>query len=177
MKRFRVYLILALIFFLLIIMPFSIVQGDSPVIVQNEATMIKPYETGYADTYENEANRRDAEARADYIVSEGIAYASAFASEYSNSWAYSYLQDSFEIIHSSNYDITLSFNYKGLVKIGGIADFGAANAKVELTFFLIDRTDGEIISQENETIADFAQFDFKVDIQLGHGVVKTQVVG
>ena len=149
MKRFRLHLILAFAILLIIIMPFSIVQGDTPVVVRNQATMTKPYETGDRDTFRS-SNR--AQSSADYDLTNGITYAYAFASRDSNAWANSSLEDAFEIIHSSNYRITFSIDYHGLVEIIGYDNFDTASAKVDLKVYLIDRSSGNIVRQETETV-------------------------
>jgi hypothetical protein len=154
MKRLRVDLIIVFTLFILLIMSFSIVKGDSPIIVRNTTTMDTPYETGFADYGENDG-KKDAQSDSQYDAQQGLVYASAFASKTSIAWAYSYLQDAFEIIHSSNYNITFSFDYKGLIEITGVDPplFPTANARVDLTACLIRRDGEEIIDQKTETIA------------------------
>jgi hypothetical protein len=144
------------LFLLLLIMSLSIVQGAPPIIVRNDAIMDAPYETGDADSGESDG-RKDARADSEYDATQGLAYASVFASKTSNAWAYSYLQDAFEIIHSSNYKLTFSFDYKGLIEITGVNLYSDANARVDLTVYLIERDGGEIMSQKTETIANYAQ--------------------
>jgi len=151
MKRFRVLLILAFVIFSVIIMPFSIVQGADPITVRNQATMVKPYETGDTDTYKEGGQ---AQANADYDSVEGMVYARAFASDKS-AWANASIEDAFEIIHSSNYRIIFSFDYKGLVDITGYDFFApgeTASIEVDLKVYLIDRSDGNIVSQKTEII-------------------------
>ncbi len=151
MKKFRALLILAVVLFILVIMPLSIVQGADPVIVRNQATMTKPYETGDTDYYTSGGQAKHNEK---YSTTEGIVYARALASQTSSAWANASLEDDFEIIHSSNYRITFSFNYKGLVQIRRYNPFlgDLASAKVDLKVYLIDRSDGSIVSQKTETI-------------------------
>jgi hypothetical protein len=151
MKRIRVYVIVAFAVFLVMIMPLSTVQAADPVIVRNQATMIKPYETGGTDTYKDGGQ---AQANADYDKIEGMVYARASASDKS-AWANSSLEDAFEIIDSSNYRITFSFNYKGLVQIEGYDFFipgETASVKVDLKVYLIDRSGGNIVGQKTQTI-------------------------
>ena len=149
MKRFHLHLILAFAILLIVIMPFSTVQGDAPVIVRNQATMSKPYETGDDDTYRS-SNR--AQASANYDTANGMTYARAFASEDSNAWASSFLEDAFEIIHSSNYRITFTIDYKGLVEITGYTFLDTALAEVDLEVYLIDRSGGSIVDQKTVAI-------------------------
>ena len=159
MKSYRVGLILFIVLFLLLLMiGHSFVEGEPSSIVRNSATMTAPYETGNVDNGESDG-RRDAQADSAYNTAQGLAYASAFASKASNAWAYSCLQAAFEIIHSSNYRITFSFNYKGLINITGVdpSSYSTANARVNLTAYLIRRDGGEIIYQKTETIADVTE--------------------
>ena len=153
MKRFRRCLILAFVIFFVIMMPFSIVQGANPVIVRNQATMTKPYETGDTDYYVSGGQAKHNEK---YSTTEGIIYARAFASQTSNAWANASIEDDFEIIHASNYRITFSFNYKGSIEITGFdidpPFYDEASVRVDLKVFLIDGNDGSIVSQKIQNI-------------------------
>ncbi len=152
MKNFRVHLIVAFAILFVIIMPFSIVEGADPVIVRNQATMTNPYETGYRDYDKTGGNKANSDA--DYYKAEGRLLALAYASDVSSAWANASLEDDFEIIHSSNYRITFSFDYKGLVEISeGLDEVGdSASVRVDLKVYLIDRSDGSIVGQRTETI-------------------------
>ena len=159
MKRLRIDIVLFLTILLLITISFSIVRGASPSIVRNVVTMTAPYDTGNAYS-ENNDHGKDAQADSIWTTETGMIYARAFASKSSNAWAYSYLQNAFQIVHSSNYKITFSFNYKGLSKIVGLLppgqDGGAATVKVDLTVRLFERNVGEITSK-TVAIADYAE--------------------
>ena len=167
----------ALVFSLLLLMmmSFSFVEGALPTIVRNTATITKPYETGGADF--EAIPQRYADAQASYDVSNGIVKAIAYASVTSNSWASSYLQDGFEIIHSSNYEIIFSFDYSGIVRITGLDFLGMANAKVSLEVYLTDRNGGEInrivtIAYEAENVekilSDQIQVVLTASLEEGH---------
>ena len=155
MKRFPMRLVLALTILFIVIMSFSIVQGDAPTMVQNQATMTNPYETGYRDSGDNN-HGHDAEGTSDFDVVNGIIYARAFASKTSDSWAYSYIQDAFQIIHSSEYRVAFRFNYSGTAKIIGVNQAsGEANIKVNLTAYLVDRNLEQEVIEKTETVANY----------------------
>jgi hypothetical protein len=145
---------LALAISFIIMMPFSIVLGANPIIVRNQATIIKPYETGYRDYGKTGGSRAD--ANADYDTIDGRVFVFATASDVSNAWANASLEDDFEILHTSNYRITFSFNYKGLVEITGfdflVPDFDLASVRIDLKVYLIDTSDRSIVSQRTRTI-------------------------
>jgi hypothetical protein len=128
---------------------FSIVQGADPITVRNQITMVKPYEEGGTDTYKQPGGQ--AQVNANYDVVEGLVSAFASTSD-RRAWANASLEDDFEIIHTSNYRITFSFNYKGLVEVTGLDLFDAVSIRVDLKVYLININDGNILGQTTQTI-------------------------
>jgi hypothetical protein len=153
MKGYRINFILFLILLLLLLMSFSIVVGESPSVVRNVASMKAPYQTGDADSGESDG-RKDTKADSSYNLIAGINYASVSASKTSNAWANSSLQDAFEIIHTSNYKITFTFDYKGLIQITGVfPPLTSANAQVDFKVYVTRRSTGTTVDKKTETIA------------------------
>ena len=111
--------------------------------------MVKPYEKGGTDTYKQPGGQ--AQVNADYDVVEGVVSAFASTSD-RRAWANASLEDDFEIIHTSNYRITFSFNYKGLVEVTGLDLFDTVSIRVDLKVYLININDGNIVSQTTQTI-------------------------
>jgi hypothetical protein len=156
MKRSEAYFILVIALSLLIVIHFSVVKGAPPITVQNKASMNSPYATGYANS-DFSGRRQNTQYDAEYDTNAGVIYARALATSGSSAWAYAYLEDSFEIIHSSNYRITASYTYRGLAEIleNDPEQSGWwGKAKVDLTVYLIDTNNEAIINQTTETIAD-----------------------
>jgi hypothetical protein len=156
MKGRRIDFILFLILLLLLLMSFSIVVGESPSVVRNVASMKAPYQTGSADSGESDG-KKDTQADSSYDLSAGINYASVSASKTSNAWANSSLQDAFEIVHTSSYKITFSFDYKGLIQITGVTNPSFSSAKAQVDFKVYVTSAGKTVAQKTETIASVSQ--------------------
>jgi len=157
MKGHRINFILFLILLLLLLNSFAIAAGDSPSVVQNVASMKAPYQTGDTDSDESD-HGKDTQADSSYNLTAGINYASVSASKTSNAWANSSLQDAFEIVHTSDYKITFSFDYKGLIQITGVRPpFSSAKAQVDFKVYVTRRSTGKTVDQKTETIASISQ--------------------
>jgi hypothetical protein len=156
-----------------IILSFSLVQGATPGLVQNVASMSEPYATGINDSGISEGRPSDAEVDASYDLSEGItnALAGSFPSNnnrVSSAWAEAYLGDTFEIVHSSDYRITFSFDYKGMISITNPALVlgNDAHANIFLSTSLIETNDGSTINQKTETIFPTGPITGDIDSEL-----------
>jgi hypothetical protein len=157
MKGHRINFILFLILLLLLLNSFAIAAGESPSVVRNVASMEAPYQTGDAK-HDTSDHGKDAQADSSYDLTAGINYASVSASKTSDAWANSYLQDAFEIVHTSDYKITFSFDYKGLIEITGVrAPFSSAKAQVDFKVYVTRRSTGKTVDQKTETIASISQ--------------------
>jgi hypothetical protein len=161
LKRFRAGVVLIFSLVLLLIMGFSIVQGADPTLVQNVATMKAPYSNGDDNSDGHEEGRSSQTDDADYDEATGLAYVLATSSSgpthgSSSAWAVSQLADTFEIIHSSTYKISFSFNYKGLVEATStfmpISEVWGASVNVILNILVIDLNQGKTVFEENEVI-------------------------
>jgi hypothetical protein len=143
---------------LVVILSLSLVKGATPSLVQNILSMNAPYATGTHDSGISTGRTSDAEVNANHDLSAGIAraFASSFPSQnrISGAWAQAFLGDAFETVHSSDYRITFSFDYKGLISITNPARLlgNDAHVNVFLSVSLIDTNNGHTISQKNDTI-------------------------
>ena len=144
---------------LVVILSFSLVKGATPGLVQNILSMNAPYATGTHDSGISTGATGDAQVSASHDLSAGIARALASSSpsrtnRVSGAWAQAFLGDTFEIVHSSDYRITCSFDYKGLIIITNLLGplLNDAYANVFLSVSLIDTSNGHTISQKNDTI-------------------------
>jgi hypothetical protein len=165
------YLLFLFALAFVILLCFSVVQGATPILIQNAAIISEPYATGI-QSHDTEGRHSEAVSDASYDPSTGVVTALAgcypSGSRSSSAWAEAYIGDAFEIVHSSDYKITFSFDYKGSIKITNpfIAQGIDATAEVSLNVFLIDTNDGSTIYQEAEKIFPLDQYQEDVNFEL-----------
>ena len=140
-----------------IILSFSLVQAATPSIVLNAVNIKAPYTTG-SHNFDTEGRNNEVEADANHDAKTGIVNTIASSSpgrnRRSSAWAEAYVGDAFEIVHSSDYRITFSFDYKGTISITNDLSLFANVASVDvfLSVFLDDRNDGSATGQKDDTI-------------------------
>jgi hypothetical protein len=145
---------------LVMLLSFSLVSGLTLHLVQNTAIMNAPFSIGSRSSDGSHEGDSTETHRSDYKMAEGIIHAEVTSKAgprkgFSEAWAISYLGDSIEIVHSSTYKVTFSFEYKGLVGAtvsGGYPGETGASVKVTLDISLVDRSDTNTILQRNVTI-------------------------
>ena len=145
---------------LIVILSFSLVHAATPGVVLNALTMNEPYATG-SHNFGTDGRRNEVEADASHDASAGIINVMArslpSSGRTSSAWAEAYLGDAFEIVHSGDYKITFSIDYKGLISITNPSSLLVdASVGVFSSVFVVDRTDGTT-SQRNETIYSVAE--------------------
>ena len=103
-----------------ILLCFPVVQSATTILIQNAAVISEPYASGI-QSHDTEGRHSEAVADASYNPSTGIVNALAgcypSGSRSSSAWAEAYISDAFEIVHSSDYKITFSLDYKGSINI------------------------------------------------------------
>ena len=120
MKKNRCWFLFFFALGLIVILSFSLVQAATPGVVLNALTMNEPYATG-SHNFGTDGRRNEVEADASHDASAGIINVMArslpSSGRTSSAWAEAYLGDAFEIVHSGDYKITFSIDYKGLISI------------------------------------------------------------
>jgi hypothetical protein len=146
---------------LAIILLFSFVHAESAVPVKNTLSMKSPFSAGSHGSDGAHQGDSSEKHRADHDSKKGIIYAEATCSAgpitgNSSAWAYSNIRETFEIIHSSMYNISVVFGYKGVVGATAVPGMFAlrinANVKVILYVSLVNSQDGNVIFQKDDII-------------------------